>query len=637
MARITLQASGRSFDDVRVACTGIVLTTRGVSCGDATFTATIPGVGRQSLPGRFAWDKIAGTATVSLHDVAIAGGRASFEIFVNDAGVEVGYSGRSLQIDGLLELAGEFTDALAGYSGSGQADVTGTVSVPADGALRVVAAADIEAASLGNDAGTVAAAEVAGRLEVDASVLPESTRFDLAFASQQGEAYLEPVYANFSEHALRLRADDVSTADFSEYEIDRFELWQDTLLDAFGTASMKFLSDEDSSTSVTADLTLRDSSIPYLYTGFVQVQLAGTILGALETEGRVSGTVRVADSALRSADLEFDDVILDDELGRFAVYGLDGAVDWSADADATPAASRLAWDSGSIYGLIVGSGEVQMRLGNDDVELLQPLRLPTMGGALRINQLTLHAFGTEEATGSLDAELEPVQLGQLTGALGWPAFSGTLSGRLPLLQLAGDTVTVGGVLSAQLFDGSMTMSNLRIEQPFGRVPRLHADVAVRNLDLQRVTDAFSFGFIQGRLSGDVTGLSLQNWRLASMDMFFYTPNDDRSQHRISQRAVENLASVGGGGATAALSTGFLRFFEVFAYDRIGLRCLLRNGVCAMSGVEPVKPGAQGAGYYIVKGKGVPRIDVVGYRDSVSWPRLVQQLAAITRSGAPTVN
>ena len=122
-----------------------------------------------------------------------------------------------------------------------------------------------------------------------------------------------------------------------------------------------------------------------------------------------------------------------------------------------------------------------------------------------------------------------------------------------------------------------------------------------------------------------------------MDMRFYTPPDDRSQHRISQRAVENLASVGGGGAAAVLSTGFLQFFDVFAYDRIGLRCVLADNVCRMSGVGPAGSGPQGTGYYLVKGRGVPRIDVVGFRDTVSWPRLVQQLAAITRSGSPTMN
>ena len=637
MARITLQESGQSFDDVQVAYTGIVLTTRGAACNTAMFTATIPGVGRQSMPGTFAWDKLTGNTNVELRNVAIAGSSMRFEILASDSGIEAKYSGKSLNVEGLLQLAGEFTDALAGYSGSGQTDLVGRVSAPADGPLRVVATADLNAASLANDAGTVAAADITGRLEVDIAVHPDSTRFDLVMDSNKGEAYLEPVYGNFSEHALHLRADDVRTTDFTVFQVGRFELRQATLLDASGTARLAFPLDAAAPVSMSADMTLRDSSVANLYTSLVQVQMAGTVLGALDTDGRMSGTVRIADNELRAAVLKLDDVILDDQRGRFAVYGLDGVVDWRADTMGTPAASGLSWDSGTVYNLIIGGGEVHLQLGNNDIELLQPLRLTTMGGALRINQLALHDFGSDEATGRLDAELEPVQLGQLTGALGWPAFSGTLSGRLPLLQLSENTVTVGGDLSAQFFDGTMTVSKLRIEQPFGRVPRLNADLAFRGLDLQRVTEAFSFGYIQGRLSGDVTGLTLVNWRPVAMDMQFFTPPDDRSQHRISQRAVQNLASVGGGGATAALSTGFLRFFEVFAYDRIGLRCRLRDNACAMSGVGPVKAGPQGKGYYIVKGRGVPRIDVVGYRDTVSWPRLVQQLTAITRSSAPTVN
>ncbi len=313
------------------------------------------------------------------------------------------------------------------------------------------------------------------------------------------------------------------------------------------------------------------------------------------------------------------------------------AVDWREEEADVPAVSRLTWDSGTAYKIIVGGGAVSLQLGNDDVELLSPLRLPMLGGALLINEFALNNFGSDGETGRLDAKLEPVQLGQLSGAFGWPPFSGQLSGRLPLLQLAEDTITVGGTLSARAFDGSIEVSSLRIEQPFGRVPRMQANLAIRDLDLERVTEAFSFGLIQGRLSGDVAGLTLQNWRPVAMDMRFYTPADDKSQHRISQRAVENLASVGGGGAAAVLSTGFLKFFDVFAYDKIGLRCVLKDDVCTMSGVGPAKSGPRGNGYYLVKGRGVPRIDVVGFRDTVSWPRLVKQLGAITRGGPLTVN
>lgn len=160
---------------------------------------------------------------------------------------------------------------------------------------------------------------------------------------------------------------------------------------------------------------------------------------------------------------------------------------------------------------------------------------------------------------------------------------------------------------------------------------------MRNLDLEQLTDTFSFGLIQGRLSADVTGLEMVAWRPVAMDMHLYTPPADKSKHRISQRAVENLTSVGGGGAGAVLSSGLLKFFEVFAYDRIGLRCVLRAGNCTMSGAGPAGDSAMGSGYYIVKGSGVPRIDVVGYRRDVSWERLVRQLGQISSSESAVVN
>jgi len=637
MARIVLKETDRTFDDVRIGCELIRLATRTVGCTNAVFTADIPGVGRQTVGGSFMYDRYTHIANLRFLDAAIAGGRVRADVRVTETGFEVRYTGAQLQLDGLLELAGKFSDALAAYSGSGIVDVSGTIDSPSNGPFRIVAAAILRDTSIANAAGTVATDGIGGTFDLEAERDAGNTNMTLLFNGDRGEAYIEPVYANFSEHAIRLQAEDVVTPDFASFDVGRFELQQASLLDADGSATLSFPEAADAPVSISADVSLHDAAVSNLYTSLVQVRFAGTLFGNLDTDGRVSGSISLAESVLRSATLELDKLILDDRGDRFAVYGLSGNLDWSADESAVAAASRLRWDSGSAHNIIVGGGEVAIRLGNNDFEMLAPMRVPTMGGALVINELALHDFGSDHATGILDAGLEPVQLSQLAGAFGWPAFSGTLSGSLPSLQLAENTIRVGGILSARAFDGAIELSDLEIEQPFGRVPRMRGEMTFRNLDLQRVTEAFSFGLIQGRLSVDVAGLELENWRPVAMDLHIYTPADDKAQHRISQRAVENLANIGGGGAAAVLSTGFLQFFEVFAYDRIGLRCLLRSGVCAMSGAGPARAGPQGVGYYIVKGSGIPRIDVVGYRDTVSWSRLVQQLAAITRSGSPTVN
>lgn len=636
IARISLPESGQVFDDTRVSCPLVRLGTRTVACTKATFYLGIPSTGRQVIPGAFSYDRHTGAADIELSRVAIAGGHLKANITTNEAGVQVRYTGSQLQLAGLLEVAAHFSDAFAEYSAAGVAEISGTLSALTDQPLHIVIAANLDQASLANNAGTIAADGVAGKLDLDVTLEESTTRMNLNFHSKQGEGYLEPIYANFSQSALSVHAEGVETPDFAVFRIPRFHIRQDGLLDISGSATLGFPEDESQPMTMTADVELRDSSVTNLYDNLIKVAAAGTMLGNLETNGTVSGAVSLLDSAMVSATLQLEDANLDDRNGRFAIYGLEGAIDWSADEKAVPAASQLRWGSGAVYNIPIGGGEVSLQLGNDDVGMLAPLRLSVLGGALLVNQLVLKDFGSDEATGRLDAELEPIQLGQLTGAFGWPVFSGRLSGKLPLLQLEDNAITVGGTLSARAFDGSIDISGLRVEQPFGLVPRLQGNVKIRDLDLQRVTEVFSFGLIQGRLSGDVTGLTMQNWRPVAMDMYFYTPPNDTSRHRISQRAVENLASVGGGGATAVLSTGFLKFFDVFAYDKIGVRCVLKDEVCAMSGAGPAKPGPMGQGYYLVKGSGLPRIDVVGFRDTVSWPTLVQQLVAITQSGSPTV-
>jgi hypothetical protein len=115
----------------------------------------------------------------------------------------------------------------------------------------------------------------------------------------------------------------------------------------------------------------------------------------------------------------------------------------------------------------------------------------------------------------------------------------------------------------------------------------------------------------------------------AFDAFLFTPVTDESRHRISQRAVTNLSSIGGGSGgsvAAALQGGFLRFFDDFGYDRIGLSCRLANDVCIMGGVEPAP-----AGYYIVKGAGLPRINVIGSQTRVAWTTLVRQLGSVMES------
>jgi hypothetical protein len=177
----------------------------------------------------------------------------------------------------------------------------------------------------------------------------------------------------------------------------------------------------------------------------------------------------------------------------------------------------------------------------------------------------------------------------------------------------------------------VTVRNVALQDPLGLAPRMQADIRMRNLDLDLLTRTYSFGAMTGRLDGDVNGLVLSRWKPVQFDAAFYSSPGDYPK-KISQRAVENISSLGGAGATAAIQRSFLRFFKEFRYAKIGLSCRLRQDVCAMDGIEPTPTG-----YVIVKGSGVPSITVLGYNRSVGWGELLQRIQRVTQGNKPVIN
>jgi len=51
----------------------------------------------------------------------------------------------------------------------------------------------------------------------------------------------------------------------------------------------------------------------------------------------------------------------------------------------------------------------------------------------------------------------------------------------------------------------------------------------------------------------INQLYMQAWQTVAFDAWFKTPDDDRSRHRISQRAVDTISNIGGGGVSGAVS------------------------------------------------------------------------------------
>jgi hypothetical protein len=213
-------------------------------------------------------------------------------------------------------------------------------------------------------------------------------------------------------------------------------------------------------------------------------------------------------------------------------------------------------------------------------------------------------------------------------ALGWPEFSGTVGGAVPSLRYVDDRVELAGGLSLNVFDGFVDITGMSLAQPFSAAPILTGDISLRKLDLALMTSVFDFGSITGRLDGGIDDLRLVGWKPAAFKAHLLAD----SGGRISQKAVNNLTSVGGGGIAGGLQGTVLKIFKTFGYKRIGLSCTLKGDLCSMGGL-----GAAKDGYTIVEGSGLPRLTVVGHQREVDWPTLVRRLEAATQGDGPTIH
>ena len=191
-------------------------------------------------------------------------------------------------------------------------------------------------------------------------------------------------------------------------------------------------------------------------------------------------------------------------------------------------------------------------------------------------------------------------------------------------------LAVNGELEIGVFDGRVRGRNIALLEPLGRAPRFLGDFDARNLDLGLITSTFSFGRMEGKVDLDINKLELANWKPVNFDAQLKS-SPGSYQKKISQQAVQNISSLGGGGAAAAIQRSMLGFFEQFGYEKLGLTCKLRNGICEMGGVEDTAQG-----YVIVKGGGIPAITVMGYNRNVGWDTLLSRVQSAISSNAKPV-
>jgi hypothetical protein len=578
-----------------------------------------------------------GGLRLAFESFGIAGGRGPLDVAIDRTRWSANANLEELDLEKLAVIAMPWVALPGGMTIGGRA--AGEFRASGSGDQLRTAGADVEIESLefADEAGALAGEKLAGTLSIEATADASSlmqVRGRLALTA--GQAYGEPVFLDFGAHRAALEFAGVFDREAARFAADSFALDHEATLKADGSATIDFAAE---TLLPTARIRIGSLALDQALPAYAQPFLVNSAFKDIGGGGTLRGEVDIDAGLPTRVALELDAASFESSTASVGLEGLSGTLRWYDDAARSTLAgtiddglflSRLSWKSGRLWGLELGPARLPFTATGRHFRLLEPVTLPVFDGGLAIDTLRVRHAGTAEMYVRFDALIEPISVALLSRAFGWPEFQGTLAGSIPGVQLREGVITLDGNLEARVFDGRVAVRDLRLQDPLARFPRLYASIGVENLDLELVTRTFEFGMITGRLSGYISGLETFGWMPEAFDAFLFTPVTDESRHRISQRAVTNLSSIGGGSGgsvAAALQGGFLRFFDDFNYDRVGLSCRLANDVCVMGGVEPAP-----AGYYIVKGAGLPRINVIGSQTRVAWTTLVRQLGSVMESG-----
>jgi len=437
-----------------------------------------------------------------------------------------------------------------------------------------------------------------------------------------GALYIEPFYLEADRQSIGLDAQGNWSDKNKRAEIKSASYKHATALALSGSAIVKY---EKKVTLEKADLTLHSDDLQKLSALYLKPFFEQTALEGLTFAGTINADFSIIQDSLTALTATVNKFAIRDTAERIRVENGVGTIYWSND-EIFNRPSTFAWRQLQLYALPIGPSRLLFLSRASSFRLLEKTHLPFLGGEIAINLLGWQAKKQQDPEIYFAGSLNNISLEQWSKALNWTPLSGTISGNIPRVEYSNKTLSLGGEINIKVFDGDIKITQLASSGLFTDFPKFYSDMEINNLDLDQLTGKFKFGGITGKLSGFVRQLYMENWHPVTFFAWLGTPDDDDSRHRISQKAVKNIASIGGGGASDILSRSFLSIFETFGYDKIGLGCYLHDGVCQLMGVE-----ARPQGYAIITGGGLPRIEVIGYNPRVDWNVLMERLKRISAS------
>ena len=199
-------------------------------------------------------------------------------------------------------------------------------------------------------------------------------------------------------------------------------------------------------------------------------------------------------------------------------------------------------------------------------------------------------------------------------------MAGKLEGAFPEISIQGGDLSAEGGIQIQVWDGEVSLKDFWGERMLSKRRRLGFEVNMRDLNMELVTQSFSFGQMGGVLEGEVKNLAFSFGQPESFDLQIRSVPRRGIKQYVDAKAVANLSILSSG-----VQAPLLPWFKYYPYSKLGISCKLENDVFTLRGTI-----VEGETEYLVKRGFLRGINVINRNpdNRIPWKDMVQRIGRI---------
>ena len=467
---------------------------------------------------------------------------------------------------------------------------------------------------------------------LQARTAQELTDGNFELQIRDGELYLEPIYLPLTDASISANTQFQLDTHRNQLQLIDFSLFYFPTMSFFGTLTTDL---QKPFPPESGNLKIQVYNLENLFNYFIApfLNTTGPKPVLSNTQGLILSELDFSDQQLVHATLLSANLSATYTFNHQDISVENARISLNWKPDHCDEQSFVYWKKAHFRGLPLPETVLRFTACGQQLNFERNVTLPLLDGEMRFDHLDLTRLETGAIDFSFATEINNISLAALTEAFDLPPLAGHLSASIPSVTLEKGGLRMDSSIHINVFGGTIEIRHLQIDGMLGSYPILTTDIQFKKLDLGKLSKRFSFGNIEGKLNGSITGLRIENGQVVAFNAEFSTPDNRLLPYTISQKAVENIASLGGSSPGDLLSRGVLKLFESFFYQQLGFRCRLRNNVCELHGIA----AADNHGFYLIKGMLAPQINVIGYNHQVNWSELVARLKRISSQSSPVIH